>query len=50
MLDKVTDLGFYPHLILILTSNILLEKINERDKSLLRTGRIDKAYHISSCT
>lgn len=48
MLDKVTDLGFYPHLILILTSNILLEKINERDKSLLRTGRIDKAYHISS--
>ena len=48
MLDKVTDLGFYPHLILILTSNILLEKINERDKSLLRTGRIDKAYHISA--
>ena len=29
MLDKITDLGFYPHLILILTSNILLEKINE---------------------
>ena len=48
MVDKVTDLGFYPHLILILTSNILLEKINERDKSLLRTGRIDKAYHISA--
>lgn len=48
MLDKITDLGFYPHLILILTSNILLDKINERDKSLLRTGRIDKAYHISS--
>ena len=48
MLDKITDLGFYPHLILILTSNIFLDKINERDKSLLRTGRIDKAYHISS--
>ena len=48
MLDKITDLGFYPHLILILTSNILLDKINERDKSLLRTGRIDKAYHISN--
>ena len=46
MLDKITDLGFYPHLILILTSNILLEKINEKDKSLLRTGRIDKSYHI----
>ena len=47
MLDKVTDLGFYPHTILILTSNIYLDKINERDKSLLRKGRIDKAYHIS---
>lgn len=47
MLDKVTDLGFYPHTILILTSNVYLDKINERDKSLLRKGRIDKAYHIS---
>ena len=46
MLDKVTDLGFYPHLILILTSNVCVEKINERDKSLLRKGRIDKTYHI----
>jgi hypothetical protein len=47
MLDKVTDLGFYPHTILILTSNVYLDQINERDKSLLRKGRIDKAYHIS---
>jgi hypothetical protein len=47
MLDKVTDLGFYPHTILILTSNVNLDKINERDKSLLRKGRIDKSYHIS---
>ena len=47
MLDKVTDLGFYPHTILILTSNVYLDKINERDASLLRKGRIDKAYHIS---
>ena len=47
MLDKVTDLGFYPHTILILTSNVYLDKINERDKSLLRKGRIDKSYHIS---
>ena len=49
MLDKVTDLGFYPHLILILTSNVCVEKINERDKSLLRKGRIDKTYHMSGC-
>ena len=47
MLDKVTDLGFYPHTILILTSNVNLDKIHERDASLLRKGRIDKAYHIS---
>jgi hypothetical protein len=47
MLDKVTDLGFYPHTILILTSNVYLDKIHERDASLLRKGRIDKAYHIS---
>ena len=46
MLDKTTDLGFYPHLILILTSNVPIEKINEKDKSLLRQGRIDKSYHI----
>lgn len=47
MLDKVTDLGFYPNTILILTSNVYLDKIHERDASLLRKGRIDKAYHIS---
>ena len=47
MLDKVTDLGFYPNTILILTSNVNLDKIHERDASLLRKGRIDKAYHIS---
>jgi hypothetical protein len=47
MLDKITDLEFYPNTILILTSNVYLDKINEIDKSLLRKGRIDKAYHIS---
>jgi len=47
MLDKVTDLGFYPNLILILTSNVCVEKINERDASLLRKGRIDKTYHMT---
>jgi len=47
MLDKVTDLGFYPNTILILTSNVNIDKIHERDASLLRKGRIDKAYHIS---
>lgn len=46
MLDKVTDLGFYPNLILILTSNVALNTINELDPSMLRAGRIDKAYHM----
>jgi len=46
MLDKVTDLGFYPNLILILTSNISRDNIHEKDASVLRDGRIDKAYHM----
>jgi hypothetical protein len=46
MLDKVTDLGFYPNLILILTSNISRDEIHEKDSSVLRDGRIDKAYHM----
>jgi hypothetical protein len=46
MLDKITDLGFYPNLILILTSNISRETIHEKDASILRDGRIDKAYHM----
>jgi hypothetical protein len=47
MLDKVTDLGFYPNLILILTSNVTLDTIHELDPSMLRAGRIDKAYHMT---
>ena len=47
MLDKTTDLGFFPHLILILTSNIGINTINQKDSSLLRKGRVDKAYHIT---
>jgi hypothetical protein len=46
MLDKVTDLGFYPNLILILTSNVSRDTIHEKDASMLRDGRIDKAYHM----
>jgi hypothetical protein len=46
MLDKVTDLGFYPNLILILTSNVTIDAIHELDPSILREGRIDKAYHM----
>ena len=46
MLDKVTDLGFYPNLILILTSNISRDEIHEKDASVLRDGRIDKSYHM----
>jgi len=46
MLDKVTDLGFYPNLILILTSNVSRDDIHEKDASVLRDGRIDKAYHM----
>lgn len=47
MLDKVTDLGFYPNLILILTSNVSRDDIHEKDASVLRDGRIDKAYHMT---
>jgi hypothetical protein len=46
MLDKVTDLGFYPNLILILTSNVTLDAIHKLDSSILRDGRIDKSYHM----
>ena len=46
MLDKVTDLGFYPNLILILTSNVTRDELHEIDASVLRDGRIDKAYHM----
>lgn len=46
LLDKVTDLGFYPNLIMILTSNVSREEIHRKDASVLRDGRIDKAYHM----
>ena len=48
MLDKVTDLGFYPNLILILTSNVSRDTLHELDSSVLRDGRIDKAYHMTA--
>ena len=48
MLDKVTDLGFYPNLILILTSNVSRDTLHEKDASILRDGRIDKAYHMAA--
>ena len=48
MLDKVTDLGFYPNLILILTSNVSRDALHELDSSVLRDGRIDKAYHMTA--
>ena len=48
MLDKVTDLGFYPNLILILTSNVSRDTLHEKDASILRDGRIDKAYHMTA--
>jgi hypothetical protein len=48
MLDKVTDLGFYPNLILILTSNVRIAAIHQLDPSILRDGRIDKAYHMET--
>ena len=49
-LDKVSDLGFYPNLILILTSNISRDDIHKKDASMLRDGRIDKAYHMATTT
>jgi hypothetical protein len=48
MLDKVTDLGFYPNLILILTSNVSRDSLHGLDASVLRDGRIDKAYHMTA--
>jgi hypothetical protein len=48
MLDKVTDLGFYPNLILILTSNVSRDALHDLDSSVLRDGRIDKAYHMTA--
>ena len=48
LLDKVTDLGFYPNLILILTSNVSRDALHELDESVLRDGRIDKAYHMTT--
>ena len=47
LLDKITDRGFYPNVILILTSNTSFEELNELDSSLLRKGRIDKSFHIT---
>jgi len=44
LLDKITDLAFYPNLILVLTSNISYEDINALDSSVLRKGRTTKCY------
>ena len=47
MLDKVTDLGFYPNLIMNQTSNVSRqEEIQRKDVSVLRDGCIDKAYEM----
>ena len=46
LLDKTTDLGFYPNLILVLTSNCSITDIHQKDSSLLRDGRIDKSFHV----
>jgi len=40
MLDNI-DLGIYPHLILIMTSNKSDEWVHKQDRSLIRTGRVD---------
>lgn len=39
MLDDI-DRGFFPHLLLIMTTNSNPEKIRERDEALLRKGRV----------
>jgi hypothetical protein len=47
LLDKITDLGYYPNVYFIITSNSPLEDITKLDSSLLRKGRIDKSFHIT---
>lgn len=46
LLDDI-ELGLYPNMYVILTSNRSLEEINDIDSSLLRDGRKDKAFHVS---
>jgi Cdc6-like AAA superfamily ATPase len=39
-LDDI-NLGIYPFVIIIMTSNVLLKKINQIDPSILRNGRVN---------
>ena len=47
LLDKI-QIGIYPYLILILTSNKPPNDIDNYDPSLLRTGRVDFKYKLKS--
>ena len=47
MLDEF-QLGMYPNMILVLTSNRTPEFIREMDPSYIREGRVDLTFHIKS--
>lgn len=47
LLDKI-QIGIYPYLILILTSNKSPTDIDKQDPSLLRMGRVDFKYNLKS--
>ena len=45
LLDKIA-LGIYPNLILILISNKTPDYFNNKDSSYIRSGRVDKQFHL----
>lgn len=47
MMDEI-HLGIFPHIILLLTSNIHIDCINSIDPSLLRPGRVDVVAGLST--
>lgn len=46
MLDEI-QMGFYPHLVIILTTNKSPDFFNEMDTSYIRDHRVDKIYELS---
>jgi SpoVK/Ycf46/Vps4 family AAA+-type ATPase len=46
MLDEI-QMGFYPHMVIILTTNKRPEFFNDMDPSYIRDHRVDKIYELS---
>jgi Cdc6-like AAA superfamily ATPase len=47
LFDRI-DRGLYPNLIVLLTSNVNPEYVDNLDKSYLRQGRVNNRYHLKS--